>query len=93
MRFVALCSLVFALLFAGACSERRIVQDIYLKQNMTDAQLRHDLEEIRDTSGVVQVISELDSSGRALLKVQFKSKNPYPGQEKLEGLGYRRRPD
>jgi hypothetical protein len=70
--------------------ETRTVSYTFEKSGLSQFDMIRDEEKIRDTSGVENVITNVDSKGNATVQLYLDEENKTPGLKKMvDELGYR----
>jgi uncharacterized protein YceK len=84
-------ALVTALAVAAGlagCGATRTVQFEYTKHDTTEMRMRQDVDELKGTSGVVNVIPHIDASNNVQLDVYLDEDDSNKGAQKALELGY-----
>lgn len=84
--FALLCTIALGLI---GCGDVRTVSYTFHKSGVTQLDLIKDEEKIKDTSGVENVISSIDSLGNASVIVYLDEENKTPALKRMvDKLGY-----
>lgn len=82
-------ALVLALSIVGCGGrERPQLEYTYQKPGVTQQQLLDDERALKQTSGVVRVLTKLDGKGHAEIELYLDERNKVPGLERAQELGY-----
>jgi hypothetical protein len=89
MRRIAVLIIAAVTLIAAGC-ETRTKQYSFSKSNVSQLQVANDAQSLKGTSGVKDVIYEVDSLGNGRLQVFVDETNDNPGVRRaIEELGYK----
>ena len=77
-----------ALIALVACSSRRTVSFTYTKPNVTQEMLLDDEKQLRNTSGVQQVMTKIDDKNTARIDLILDENHKAPGMSYIIQMGY-----
>lgn len=77
-----------ALVALGGCGVRKEIVYTYTKANVSQTQLLDDKAALKETDGVLRVITHLDEKGTARIEFHVKEKHEDPAVRKILDLGY-----
>jgi len=70
------------------CGATRTVQFEYIKKDTSEMRMRQDVDDLKGTSGVVNVIPHIDASNTVLLDIYLDEDDSNKGAQKALELGY-----
>ena len=72
----------------AGCGATRSVQFEYIKKDTSELRMRQDVDELKATDGVVNVIPHIDAANTVLLDVYLDEDDSNKGAQKALELGY-----